>query len=147
MAVTNPFIYLLLAAMAAPVLWVIWWAADSAFARTRVAAATGPAPKTAKPRTFDYPRPVDVTLPRRRGSIVIYSLTERTEIGNCRGADAAGKCPRALVDGTVACAGSLLSIPAPIRGSAEWQVPFGYKNCPVASYDVYRQKGLATVRS
>lgn len=143
MASGNPFIYLLLAALVAPVLWLMWWAADSAFGGTRVAALVRPAPKSTKPRSFESPRPVDVTLPRRPGTIVICSLTERTEIGSCRGATAAGSCPRALADGTVACAGSLLSIPAPIRGSAEWQVPFGYKNCPVASYDVYRQKALA----
>lgn len=144
MSVTNPFIYLLFAALVAPVLWVIWWAVDAAFSGTRAVATGTPVPETAKPRSFDYPRPVDVTLPRRSRAIAIYSLTDRTEIDACRGADAGGKCPRARADGTVACAGSLLSLPAPIRGSAEWQVPAGYKICPVASYDVYRQGGAAS---
>ena len=140
MSVTNPFIYLLFAVLVAPVFWLMWWAADSVFAGTRALAAVGPAPEGAKRRTFDYPRPVDVTLPRRLGTIAIYSTTDRIEIDGCRGADASGKCPRSSADGTVACAGLLLSLPAPIRGSAEWQIPIGYKICPVASYDIYRQK-------
>lgn len=140
MSVTNPFIYLLLIGLVAPVLWVAWWAVDSVFASPRVVGSVGPIAKSPKPRKFDYPRPIDLTLPRRQGSIAIYSLNGRTEIDRCHGADASGKCPRATADGTVACAGSLLALPAPIRGSAEWQIPSDYKVCPVASYDVYRQR-------
>jgi hypothetical protein len=138
MPVSDPLIYLLILAAVFPVLWVAWWAADSAFRGSLVVKAVAPIPTAPKAPRSDYPRPVDLTLPRRRGTLVIYSRTELAETGNCRGADAAGKCPRALADGTVACAGSLLSLPAPIRGSGEWQIPFGYKVCPVASYDVYR---------
>ena len=140
MRIGDPFIYVLIIALVAPMLWMIWWALDSVFAGRRVATAGPPAPKTAKPRAFDYPRPVDLTLPRRHGAIGIYSLRDQAELDTCRGADAAGKCPRPLADGSVACAGCLLALPTPIRGSAEWQIPFGYTNCPVASYEVYRQK-------
>jgi hypothetical protein len=139
MPVSDPFIYLLIVAAVFPVLWVAWWAADCAFRGSQVVKAAVPIPTAAKRPRSDYPRPVDLTLPRRRGTLIIYSRSQLTEIGGCLGADAAGKCPRAVADGTVACAGSLLSLPAPIRGSGEWQVPFGYKVCPVASYDIYRR--------
>ena len=140
MRIGDPFVYFLIVALVAPVVWMIWWAVDSAFSGTRVAAVAPATPKTPKPTSEDYPRPVDITLPRRRGAIAIYSLTDRAEIDSCRGADAGGRCPRPLADGTVACAGCLLALPASIRGSAEWQVPSGYKYCPVASYEVYRQQ-------
>lgn len=143
MAIGTVFIYLLLAALVAPFVWVIWWVFASAFEPAGAAQTVRPTPQPTKRQGFDYPRPVDITLARRPGAIVIYSLADPTEIGSCRGADAAGKCPRALTDGSVACAGSLLSLPAPIRGSAEWQIPFGYKVCPVASYDVYRRASQA----
>lgn len=139
MPVANPFVLFLIAALIVPPLWFAWWALDSAFRGTRVPEEARPAPKPAPKTNYDdYPRAVDLTLPRRRGAIVMYSLTGETECGSCVGADLAGKCPRALADGTVACAGSLLALPTPIRGSAEWQIPSGYKACPVASYDVYR---------
>lgn len=139
MAIGDPFIVLLIAVAVLPLLWFAWFAAESAFRGAKVVTAAGPTLRTTKRPSFDYPRAVDVTLPRRPRTLIIYSPTERTELDSCRGADAAGKCPRTLADGTVACAGSLLALPAPIRGSAEWQIPVGYKTCPVASYDVYRQ--------
>jgi hypothetical protein len=139
MPIGDPFIFLLIAAAVLSLVWFAWFAAESAFHGSQVATAVGATPRTKKPRSFDYPRPVDLTLPRGRSILILHSPTEWTEFESCRGADAAGNCPRALADGTVACAGSLLSLPAPIRGSAEWHIPVGYKTCPVASYDVYRQ--------
>jgi hypothetical protein len=139
MPIGDPFVFLLIGVAALSLLWFAWFAAESALQGPRGVTAVGAVPRTTKRPSFDYPRPVDVTLPRRQSTLIMYSPAERTELDSCRGADAAGKCPRALADGTVACAGSLLSLPAPIRGSAEWQIPVGYKTCPVASYDFYRQ--------
>ena len=147
MVLGDPFIYFFVVVAILPLLWVAWWAVDSVFSSSRAPKAVVPAATSAKSPSYEYPRPVDLTLPRRRGAVAIYSLKERAEIDCCRGADVAGKCPRATADGTVACAGSLLSLPVPIRGSAEWQIPVGYKVCPVASYDVYRQAGSPRLRS
>ena len=148
MGIGIAFTYLVIAALAAPLLWLLWWGAGSLVGgRLQVSAVPtrGNGAKNAvKVRSgFDYPRPADVTLPGRRGAVAIYRLTDATEIGTCHGPDHAGKCPRALADGTVPCAGSLLALPRPIRGSAEWHIPFGYRACLLGSYDVFRQAGPA----
>lgn len=139
MVVGDPFVYFLIVAGVLPLLWIAWWAADSVFRSPRAVHEVVPAPKGPKAPSYDYPRAVDMTLPRRRGAVSIYSLQERAEVDSCHGADVTGRCPRATADGTVACAGLLLALPMRIRGSAEWQIPNGYKVCPIASYEVYRQ--------
>jgi len=44
-------------------------------------------------------------------------------------------------DGTVPCAGLLLALPRPVRGSIEWQIPAGYGACLLGGFGVFRQAG------
>jgi hypothetical protein len=80
-----------------------------------------------------------MSLAIHRGAIAVCRLADGVETGGCNGPDHAGKCPRALADGTVPCAGCILSLPRPIRGSTEWHIPAGYQTCLVGSYEVFRQ--------
>lgn len=134
------FIYLLIAALVAPVLWVMWWGVASQGDSARLGTAPAKKPHVAKPRSsFSFPQPADVALPRHSGAIAISWFSKGAEIGGCIGPDHTGKCPRVLADGTVPCAGSVISLPRLIRGSAEWDIPFGYQTCLPGSYDVFRQ--------
>ena len=134
------FGYLMIAAVVAPVMWVIWWAFASLGGSARLSTAPAPSQPARKSRSsFSFPQPADMTLPRHPRAIAICRLSDGAEIGACDGPDRAGQCPRAFADGTVPCAGSLLSLPRPIRGSSEWHIPFGYRSCLPGSYAVFRQ--------
>jgi hypothetical protein len=139
MATGTVFIYLLIAALLSPVVWVMWWGVASLGGSARL--STAPAKKhVARPRSsFSFPQPADMTLPRQSGANAISWFSNGKEIGACIGPDHDGKCPRVRADGTVPCAGSVVSLPRLIRGSAEWQIPFGYRTCLTGSYEVFRQ--------
>jgi hypothetical protein len=144
------FVYLMIAAVAAPLLWLMWWAADSLSDAGRLQASAAPIrgsvarnPEAGRPR-FKQPQPVDFSLARPSGAVTIHRLTDAAQIGACVGPDSAGKCPRALADGTVPCAGAVLALPRRIRGSAEWHIPSGYHACLLGSYDAFRQPGSPT---
>lgn len=139
MATGFVFVYLLIAALVAPIVWVIWWGAGSvADSRRRPAAALAVAhPSPARP-VFKFPEVVDLNLPSRGGAVVWYSPSGR-ELSTCLGPDRAGKCPRPDDDGTVPCSGCVLALPRPIRGSFEWQIPADYRACLLGSYAVFRQ--------
>jgi len=140
MATTIVLTYLLIAALLAPVVWVMWWGAASLGGSARLRAAPAPSPPVRRARSsFSFPQPADMTLPRHLRAIAICRLSDGAEIGGCKGPDRAGKCPLALADGTVPCAGSVLSLPQPIRGSAEWHIPSGYRTCLLGSYEIFRQ--------
>jgi hypothetical protein len=137
------FVYLLIAALVAPFVWLLWWGMDS-FANRPGRAVTSPAaPGPTKAVTYAFPTAADVTLPSRGNAVTVYSRAG-VEVSMCQGPDADGRCPRALPDGTVPCAGHLLALPRPIRGSFEWQIPTGYQTCLLGSYDVFRQKVTAS---
>ena len=85
------------------------------------------------------PTPIDMPLPRETGAIGIYAAAGTAELDRCRGADAEGDCPRPHADGTVACAGCVVVLPAAVRGSRAWAIPSGYRHCPVGSYAAYRE--------
>ena len=133
------FTYLLIAALAAPVLWLGWWAAGSV-GETRRSGLAVPVPAQAPARRlgFDRPYPADLGLMGRRGQIAIYDAAG-AQLETCKGPDSAGMCPRPLADGSVPCAGCLLALPAPVQGSRQWHIPSGYTACMVGSYAVYRQ--------
>jgi hypothetical protein len=145
MAIAIVFEYLLLAALLAPVVWLIWWGASALGDPARQGAGAAPSRAVAgKARaTYSFPQPLDLNLPRRARAITVCRLNDGAEIETCGGPDAAGKCPRALADGTVPCAGTMLSLPQPIRGSAEWHIPPGYQTCLVGSYAAFRQRPSA----
>jgi hypothetical protein len=150
MGIGIVFTYLLMAALAAPLLWLMWWGVNSAGSRAgRLNASAVPArgseAKTAAEMRsqFAFPRPVDVKLTTRRGTVTMYSLSDGKEIATCLGPNHAGKCPRPSADGIVPCAGCVLALPQPIRGSVEWHIPAGYQACLLGSYDVFRQAGPA----
>jgi hypothetical protein len=139
MGIGVVFLVLLMAAAIAPLGWVIWWAATSV-GSTRPSFATAVVEPVRKARLdFAFPQPADLSLPRRPRAIGIFRLSDGAEIGSCSGPDHAGKCPRATADGIVPCAGCMLSLPQPVRGSGEWHIPSGYKSCLVGSYQVFRQ--------
>lgn len=134
------FTYFLIAGLLAPVAWVMWWGVSSLGGSARLSIAPAPSQQVRRARaSFSFPQPADMTLPRHPGAITICRFADGAEIGGCKGPDRAGKCPRALADGTVPCAGSMLSLPWPIRGSTEWHIPFGYRTCLLGSYEVFRQ--------
>ncbi|HEV2033806.1 MAG TPA: hypothetical protein VGU71_06345 [Candidatus Dormibacteraeota bacterium] len=134
------FTYLLIAALLAPVVWVMWWGVASLGGSARSAPRPRQASRVHRARSsFSFPQSADMTLPRHPGAIAICRLSDGAQIGVCKGPDRAGKCPQALADGTVPCAGSMLSLPWPIRGSTEWHIPFGYRTCLLGSYEVSRQ--------
>ena len=137
-------LFLLAAAILAPILWVTWWGAGS-IAGGRMQPAVAPVqPAVVRSRPQPRPFPIDLTLASRRNAITVYNAAG-SELATCPGPDAGGKCCRPLANGTVPCAGCLLALPLPIRGSFEWQIPSGYQACLVGSYDVFRapRTGLA----
>lgn len=140
MGSTMVFTYLLIAALVLPVTWAMWWGVASLGRSARLSSAPAPSrPVRGVRPVFSLPQPADMTLPRRPGAVTIYRLSDGAEIGGCSGPDHAGKCPRALANGTVPCAGSVLALPRQIRGSAEWHIPSGYRTCLLGSYEVFRQ--------
>ncbi len=131
------FVYLLILALVAPVIWVLWWGAESlAGGRMR------PAPVVLTHRTApvreQFPDPVDLNLASRTREVTIYNLRGR-ELDTCDGPDRAGRCPHPDADGVVPCSGCVLALPRPIRGSFEWQIPAGYHSCLLGSYAAFRQ--------
>lgn len=143
------FAYFVLAALVAPVLWLAWWAIGSLGDARRLHPSPMPSEgrdgkDLARTRArFDFPRPADVRLRGVRGSVAMYGLEGSNLLATCSGPDRAGKCPRPLADGTVPCAGCVLALPQPIRGSVEWHIPVGYQACLLGSYDVFRQASPA----
>lgn len=141
------FVYLVIAALVAPLLWLAWWGADSLSRAGRLQARTAPIGgpyarnHEAWRSLFRQPQPSDLGLTRPSGEVTIHRLTDAAQIDACVGPDSAGKCPRALADGTVPCAGAVLALPRRIRGSSEWHIPTGYHACLLGSYDVFRQAG------
>ena len=141
MGIGIVFVYLLIAAMAAPVAWFIWWSLGSMATRpARI--VTSPAVRAPKPAAAGQPSPADLHLPIRGSAVTVYTRGA-LELGTCQGPDSAGWCPRRLADGTVPCAGNMLALPRRIHGSFEWQIPAGYRTCLLGSYDAYRQKAVA----
>ena len=140
MAIAIVFEYLLVAALLAPVVWVLWWGASTIgdSSRRRPAPARPEQTRVSTP-SFSFPQPVDMSLPRQSRAITVCRTSDGARIDACSGPDSGGRCPRALANGTVPCAGSMLSLPQPIRGSREWHIPAGYKSCLVGSYAAFRQ--------
>ncbi len=144
------FVYLVIAAITAPLLWLAWWAADSLGDAGRLRATAAPvrgsgARNTGAQRShFTQPRPADISLRRPSGAVTIHRLTDAAQIGACAGPDVSGRCPRTLSDGTVPCAGTVLALQRPVRGSTEWHIPSGYQACVLGSYDVFRQAASPT---
>ena len=130
------FVYLLIAALVAPVAWGLWWGFASIGGRTRVTPARRQAPAR---HAASYPVPIDLALPVRPNAITVYRASG-AEVITCQGPDAGGRCSRPLADGTVPCAGCLLALPRPLRGSLEWRIPAGYQACLVGSYAAFRQR-------
>ena len=133
------FVYLMVAALVAPIVWVLWWTAGSLGSDTRRAATVPAAPAVLKP-VFTYPEAVDLDLPSSTGSVTVYSASGR-RLNSCAGPDSLGRCPRPEEDGTVPCRGCVLALPRPIRGSFEWQIPADYKACLLGSYWSFRRAG------
>lgn len=138
MAIGFVFEYLLIAALLAPVAWVVWWAASAVGNRPIRVSLPVRGPSKTRP-SFSVPQPVDMSLPKHSRAITVCRLSDGAKMTACSGPDSAGRCPRALADGTVPCAGSMLSLPQPIRGSREWHIPAGYQSCLVGSYAAFRQ--------
>jgi len=140
MAIGFVFEYLLIAALIAPAAWVIWWAASTLGNRSRNAPSPGRSPRMRSFQpSFSFPQPVDISLPAHSHAITVCRISDGAKIDTCSGPDSAGRCPRALANGTVPCAGAMLSLPQPIRGSREWHIPAGYRSCLVGSYAAFRQ--------
>jgi len=140
MGIAVVFLLFVIAAMIAPLIWAIWWAAASVGGSARPSSAIEMVEPVRRARWgFAFPQPADLSLPRHPRAIGICRLSDGAEIGTCNGPDRAGRCPRAAADGTVPCAGSMLSLPQRVRGSGEWHIPIGYKACLVGSYQVFRQ--------
>jgi hypothetical protein len=134
------FTFLLIAALVAPVVWVMWWGVTSVGSSARLSTAPAPGQQVRRTRSsFSFPQPADLNLPRHPRAIAVCRLSDGAEFGSCSGPDLAGKCPQVLADGTVPCSGSVLSLPRPIRGSTEWHIPSGYRTCLLGSYEVFRQ--------
>ena len=138
------FTFIFLAALLAPVVWVIWWAADSAGSRTP-AVAVAPKRRAQQPHgvtrpVFQYPQAADLRLAGRPDAITVYRHGATAPAAFCKGPDAKGGCPIAKVDGTVPCAGCTLVLPVAVRGSRDWDIPAGYRTCLVASYGALRQQ-------
>lgn len=137
------FTFIFLAALLAPVVWVVWWAADSAGSRTPAAVAARPIrvrpPHGVTRPVFQYPQPADTRLPGRPDAITVYRQAATAPAAFCKGPDAGGGCPIAKADGTVPCAGCTLVLPVAVRGSRDWTIPAGYQSCLVGSYGALRQ--------
>jgi hypothetical protein len=137
------FWYVAIAAVASPLLWLAWWGFDSLSSGRRlpVAVALHPDGRAKRPpetpSPFDYPRPTDTRSAGRPGVVSICSLSDGAEVDSCTGPDRAGRCPSAGADGTVPCAGTVLALPRPIRGSLEWHIPSGYRACLLGSYAAF----------
>lgn len=144
------FVYLVIAAVAAPFLWLMWSAADSLGGTGRLHATAAPIRSSevdagARRTIFKQPQPADISLARPpSGAVTIHRLADATRVDSCVGPDSSGRCPRALADGSVPCAGAVLALPCRIRGSAEWHIPSGYQTCLLGSYDAFRQEGSPT---
>ncbi len=138
------FTFIFLAALLAPVVWVVWWAADSAGSRTPAVAATPrrrPAPPHGVTRpAFPYPQISDTRLPGRPDAITVYRKGAALPASFCKGPDARGACPIANADGTVPCSGCSLVLPVAVSGSRDWTIPAGYRSCLVGSYGALRQR-------
>ena len=133
------FTYLLVVAVAAPVLWLAWWGAGSvAGNQHRHAVRTVEAKPARRLGGFDRPYAADLGLVGRRDRIAIYDRSG-AQVETCKGPDAKGRCPRPLADGSVPCAGCVLALPVPVEGSRQWHIPAGYRACVVGSYGVYRR--------
>jgi len=145
MGLTIAFTFLVIAALAAPFLWVLWWGAGSLTAR-RTPRAVAVAREAARPlrptRTvarYDRPHAADIGLPGRADAVTVCRATDGAEIEICHGPDRAGRCPRIFADGSVPCAGMVLALPRPVRGSTEWHIPAGYGACMLGGYGAFRQ--------
>jgi len=140
MAIGFVFEYLLIAALLAPVAWVMWWAASTLGDRSHSVASPARAPRMPSTRSsFSSPQPVDMSLPAHSQAITVCRISDGAKIDACSGPDSDGRCPHTLANGTVPCAGRMLSLPQPIRGSREWHIPAGYQSCLVGSYAAFRQ--------
>ena len=141
MGIGITFTFLLVAALVAPVAWLVWFAADSVLTRPAPVVATrggrrAPAPS---PAYFEYPVATDSSRAGRPDGITVYNLFGGAPKAYCDGPDARGACPIARADGTVPCAGCLVVLPEPVRGSRDWHIPAGYTSCLVGSYASYRR--------
>ncbi len=133
------FVYLLIAACVAPLLWLFWWGADSLAGGTRFAVPATVPPRRHTRRTYEpVPHAVDLNLRSTKDGVTIYSLAGR-EIGSCKGPDTAGRCPRVDAAGPVPCSGCVLALPLAIRGSFEWEIPSAYGTCLLGSYAAFRR--------
>lgn len=141
MATGFVFVYLAIAALVAPFVWLVWWALDSTASSRVPAPALARRPAGAGP-AYVAPRAVDLPLPGHRATVTVYSMSGK-ELSTCPGPDAGGHCSRPLADGTVPCAGCLLALPTPIRGSLDWEIPAGYQACLMGGYGALRQAGPA----
>lgn len=130
------FVYLGIAVLVAPVVWLVWWALDSVAARPAVAPPRVRVARPSKP-VDPAPHAVDISLPTTGGRVTVYSAAGK-KLSTCDGPDAGGRCSRPLADGSVPCAGCMLALPRPIRGSLDWQIPAGYQACLLGSYGVLR---------
>jgi hypothetical protein len=140
MAIGFVFEYVLIAALLAPVAWVMWWAAATLGDHSRPVSSPAHAPRIRNSHpSFSFPQPVDMSLPMHSQAITVCRVSDGSKIDTCSGPDKAGRCPRTLANGTVPCAGSMLSLPQPIRGSREWHIPAGYQSCLAGSYAAFRQ--------
>ena len=136
--------YIVIASLLAPLAWVMWWAVASATSADNLSPVRRPKSQLNQiPAPVALPQPVDMNLPKLPGRIGVFRLSDGVEIRGCSGPDHDGKCPGLLADGTVPCAGLMLSLPMSIRGSREWHIPIGQQTCLVGSYDVFRQKASA----
>lgn len=136
--------FLLIAALLAPVVWVVWWTLAAIGGVNRLSTAPAKAETARRAHSsFSFPQPADMSLARYPRSIAVCRLSDGAEVGRCSGPDLAGKCPQVLANGTVPCSGAVLSLPRPIRGSMEWHIPSGYRTCLLGSYEVFRQPASA----
>lgn len=131
------FVYLMIAALVAPIVWVLWWSAGS-LARGPRRPVTAPVTVAPASPVFAHPEAVDLDLPSSAGAVMIYSPTGR-QLNTCAGPDSQGRCPHPDEEGTVPCSGCVLALPRPIRGSFEWQIPSRYRACLLGSYAMFRQ--------
>ena len=136
------FTFIALAVLAAPIVWLVWWAADSL--GNRPIAATVPAapkPRIDDRRTrFAYPQPADSRMPESPDGITVYGLAGGDPKAFCSGPDSKGACPIAHADGVVPCAGCVLVLPVAVRGSRDWHIPAGYTSCIAGTYGALRQQ-------
>jgi hypothetical protein len=138
------FTFLGIVALAAPMVWLMWWAADSVGGGRRrpvplAATSAGTLVAAGARSGFDRPHPVDSRVSSPPSAITVCSLSDGSALESCQGPDQGGQCTRMRADGVVPCAGLVLSLPRPIRGSTDWHIPTGYRACLLGGYAVYRQ--------